>query len=403
MLLGEELPDHSRRAMQQQSNQYASARSNASQVDAAVEELTSALTSSGAPAERPTLAVLFASSEYTNSLEALSGELSTRIGENLIGCTGEAIVHDAQEIEDGPCLSLWAAWMPGSEVDFVHLNYERAPDGGAFVGWPDWMLNAWPDDVTLLTLAEPYSFPADVFLERINADRPGAIVIGGMASGGTGPGEAKLFYRGKVLDGGAVVGVVRGAPLTPVVSQGCRPIGDPFVITKAERNEILELGGKRAHRQLKAIYDRLPNRDRELMRLGIHIGRVVDEYKDSFDYGDFLIRHVTGMNAEDESILVGDYFRAGQTVQFHVRDGSTASIDLQNLLRANEEPAQAALLFTCNGRGTRLFEDPHHDSGMIEQQFGTIPTAGFFCQGEMGPVGGQNFLHGFTASICLFH
>ena len=190
--------------------------------------------------------------------------------------------------------------------------------------------------------------------------------------------------------------------MTSVVSQGCRPIGEPFVITKAERNVIYELGGQPAHNQLKAIHDRLPTRDKDLMRMGIHLGRVVNEYQDSFEYGDFLMRNVTGFDPEDASISVGDFYRAGQTVQFHLRDSVSASQDLEQMLRKNVDAPRAALLFTCNGRGLRLFEDPHHDAGKIRDVAGEIPCAGFFCAGEIGPVGGQNFLHGFTASVALF-
>ena len=253
-------------------------------------------------------------------------------------------------------------------------------------------------------LADPYSFPADVFLERMNADHPGIHVIGGMSSGGMGPGESKLLTNDEVTNHGAVVTFIRGVTITPVVSQGCRPIGDPFVITKAERNEIITLGGRPALEQLKLIHDRLPNRDKALMRSGLHIGRVVNEYQDSFEMGDFLIRNVTGVSQDESSIVAGDFFRAGQTVQFHVRDHETASEDLRQHLskQAENHQAQACLLFTCNGRGTRLFDVPHHDASMVSDLCGNIPTAGFFCQGEIGPVSGMNFLHGFTASMALF-
>lgn len=386
------------------SNTYKSARSSQQTLQAA-DEILASLSGEGTP---PSLVVVFASPHYADSLQEICGKLNDELAPTqMLGCTGVAIVADDQEIEEDPCLSVWAAWFPDADVQLTRLTYERSPDGGSFAGWPESLVNDWPDEMTLLMLADPFSLPADVFLERLNSDRPGTQVIGGMASGGSRPGEAKLILNGEVFDDGAVVAAVRGARVTPVVSQGCRPIGEPFVITKAERNEIFELGGHKAHEQLKAIYDRLPNRDKELMRLGIHLGRVVNEYQDSFDYGDFLIRNVTGMNAEESSVLVGDYFRAGQTVQFHVRDASTASEDLQQLLNKSREKeeadAKACLLFTCNGRGTRLFEDPHHDAGTVRKQLGELPAAGFFCQGEIGPISGVNFLHGFTASMALFY
>ena len=191
------------------------------------------------------------------------------------------------------------------------------------------------------------------------------------------------------------------------MSQGCRPIGPSLVITQAERNVIYQLGGKNALWHLKRIYDELPNCDKELVRQGIHLGRVVNEYQQQFDFGDFLIRNVTGINSEEGSLLVGDYLRVGQTVRFHVRDAATAHEDMKQLLRRarkqTECPPRGALLFNCTGRGSRLFDEPHHDAQLIAEMCGEPSIAGCFCQGEIGPIGGKSFLHGFTASIGLFH
>ncbi len=352
----------------------------------------------------PDLVVVFASPHFNSQLQSVVDLLHERLSPgSMVGCTGQGIVHDGEEIEEDPCLSVWAAWIPGCDFEVSHLRYDRQTGGfdghGAKLSEAD-----WAEDTSLLAVTEPYTFPTDVFLESINREHPGVPVVGGVASGGMGPNESQLICNQTVVSEGGVVARLQGAPLTPVVSQGCRPVGEHFVITKAEQNEILELGGIKAHQQLKAIYDRLPTRDKDLIRLGIHMGRVVNEYQDSFSYGDFLIRNVTGMNPDNESVIVGDYFRPGQTVQFHVRDAVTADEDLRQMLsRAEPSSApKAALLFTCNGRGSRFFEKPDHDALAIRQQFGELPVTGFFCQGEMGPVGGQNFLHGFTASVALW-
>lgn len=386
-------------------NSFVCSGSTSTDVDEVVAALLQDVQSRRTSDVPPDLGVLFVSPDFQDDIEHLSQRLCEALGiKRLMGCMGESIIHGAEEIESEPCVSLWLAWMPTAKIDLVQLDYERSPDGGSFVGWPDALESANLSGATLLTLAEPFSFPADVFLERINEDRPGVSVIGGMASGGTTPGESRLLLQNEVLTEGAVVAVLRDANVSPVVSQGCRPVGAPFIITQAERNVILELGGKPAHEQLKDIYDRLPNCDKDLMRQGIHVGRVVNEYQETFEYGDFLIRQVTGMNQDDGSILVSDYFRIGQTVQFHVRDSTTASEDLSQLLENGDRPpVLGSLLFTCNGRGMRMFEDPHHDAAMVNSKVGPVANAGFFCQGEMGPVGGRNFLHGFTASIALFH
>jgi small ligand-binding sensory domain FIST len=257
----------------------------------------------------------------------------------------------------------------------------------------------------LLLLGEPYSFPADALLERLNEDRALVPVVGGMASGGHSPGENRLILGRKSFAEGAAAALISGpVRLRTIVSQGCRPIGRHFIVTKSERNIIHELGGKPALIQLKEIFDELPNREKLLVQRAPHLGRVVSEYQERFEQGDFLVRNVIGSDPSG-AIAVTDYIRVGQTVQFHIRDQESADAELKQLLAAvKKEKHQplGGLLFTCNGRGTRLFSQPHHDAAAIEKALGKIPLAGFFAQGELGPIGKQNFMHGFTASIALF-
>ena len=192
--------------------------------------------------------------------------------------------------------------------------------------------------------------------------------------------------------------------IRPVVSQGCRPIGRPLVITRAEENVIIELGGRPALERLHEIFGSLDEADRRLVRTSLHVGRAATEYKDRFDRGDFLVRNVVGADPESGVIAVGDLVRTGQTMQFHVRDAASADDDLRLLLaREREAGARAvgALVFTCNGRGMRLFDEPGHDARCLEECLGPLPAAGFFAQGEIGPIGNRTFLHGFTASIAL--
>jgi small ligand-binding sensory domain FIST len=189
-----------------------------------------------------------------------------------------------------------------------------------------------------------------------------------------------------------------------VVSQGCRPIGKHFVITRAEQNVIYELGGKPAVIQLHEVLVTLPTREQELVRRGLHLGRAVTEYQDRFGQGDFLVRNVLGIDPDSGAVVVNDFVRVGQTVKFHIRDSQTADADLRQLLAARQQAGAnplGVLLFSCNGRGTRMFPEPHHDAAAIAKAFGSVPLAGFFAAGELGPVGGKNFVHGFTASIAL--
>jgi small ligand-binding sensory domain FIST len=212
---------------------------------------------------------------------------------------------------------------------------------------------------------------------------------------------------GREIHSGAVAVLVHGPiRMRTVVSQGCRPIGSPFVVTKADRNVILELGGRPALAQLQELFGSLAPDEQRLAQHGLHVGQVIDEYRATFGRGDFLVRNVQGADPDTGAIAIGDWVRVGQTVQFHVRDAATADEDLNLLLAAAKDESTAqckgALLFTCNGRGTRLFNQPHHDAGTVARYWNDLPLAGFFAQGEIGPIGGKNFVHGFTASIALF-
>jgi small ligand-binding sensory domain FIST len=193
--------------------------------------------------------------------------------------------------------------------------------------------------------------------------------------------------------------------LRSVVSQGCRPIGRPFLVTRARQNVIEELGGRPVLEQLQELWQALTPEDQELFQQALHIGLVMNEYRGEFRRGDFLVRNVMGLDRDTGALVITDRVRVGQTVQFHVRDAATADEDLHALMRpdagAQGRPA-GALVFSCNGRGTRLFPEPHHDARAIRAEAGDIPLAGFFAQGELGPVAGQNFIHGFTASVALF-
>jgi small ligand-binding sensory domain FIST len=303
-------------------------------------------------------------------------------------------------------MALWLAALPDASIAPMHLQFEKTAEGPTVVGWPDDLPDAWPAGAALIVLGEPFSFPADWLLERLNEDRPGVPVVGGMASGAHAPGGNRLVLNRQVFDRGAVAAMVHGpVRIQTVVSQGCRPVGRAFVVTKAEQNVILELSGKPPLAQLQEVFDALPPADQRLVQQGLHVGRVINEYQDQFQRGDFLVRNCIGADRNTGALAIGDYVRPGQTVQFHVRDAQTADEDLRELLGSARQPsaaAQGALLFTCNGRGTRMFGQADHDAGMLAELLGGIPTAGFFAQGELGPIGGKNFVHGFTASMALF-
>lgn len=373
--------------------------SDAAAVDEVVERVQAQLVGA------PDLAFWFVSPALGPDFAELAERLHARLGAaTLVGCTGESIVGDDREIELSPALALWAARLPGVAIEAARLEFQQTPDGPLLVGWPEpW--RAPQEAASLIVLGEPYSFPADYLAERLNADLPKLTLVGGMASGGGAPGESKLFLNAATHDSGAVAVRLTGQiRMRTVVSQGCRPIGKPFVVTKAERNVVFELGGRAAYEVLAEVYHSLNEEEQARLRAGLHLGRVISEYQDAFRPGDFLVRNVLGADAQRGAVAIGDFVRVGQTVQFHLRDADSADEDLRELL--SRLPAvsapRGALLFTCNGRGTRLFDAASHDAHAIQAALGPLPLAGFFAQGEIGPVGGKSFVHGFTASLAVF-
>jgi small ligand-binding sensory domain FIST len=347
--------------------------------------------------DEPDLLVVFASPHFVGAMDDLTFALGNVLDPGiLLAATAVGVVGGAHEVEDRPGVAVFAVSCPDATLTPVALDVERTPDGAAITGWPD--LDGDPS--TLLLLADPFSFPLDGFLARLRADRPELSVIGGAASAARGPGGNRLVLDQRVTTTGAVGVFVDGLPVRAVVSQGCRPVGAPYVITRGEGNRIHELAGKSAIDRVQDTAAAASEDDRALMRAGLHLGIVVDEHRVDFGRGDFLVRNVLGADSETGALVVGDEITVGQTVQFHVRDAAGADEDLREMLAG--EDAAAALLFTCNGRGARFFGEPDHDAGVVDQLLGPLPLAGAFCAGEIGPVGGRTFLHGFTASLALF-
>jgi len=350
------------------------------------------------------LAVLFASPHHTAwAPELLDVVLEVASPQHLIGCIGESVVGGDREVEGEPAISVWLGAFP-EPVETFHMTYLRTESGGVFGGW------TFPregEPATHLLVADPFSFPADGLLRHLNDLPSPPVVVGGMASGGSGPGETALFLDDRVVHEGAVgVRLPASAGLTTLVSQGCRPFGASFVVTRARENFLLELGGRPPLERLEEALSSLSKADRELAANGLHVGRVIDEYKSEHGQGDFLIRGVLGVDPDSGALAVGDRIEVGDSIRFHVRDAATADDELRSLLQEEVSvlPGRAAgaLLFTCNGRGTRLFPEPDHDARVVSSALGGAALAGFFCAGEFGPVGGRNFLHGFTASLAIF-
>lgn len=352
------------------------------------------------------LGVVFVSAAYGPTIRPLLEHLADLVpARHVLAATCEGVLAGEREYESGPAVAVWLARLPGAWLEPVSLEYTQTPDGGMFAGWPAGLAGRMPANAALVLLADPFSFPVDALIRRLEEEHPGLPIVGGMASGGSRPGSNTLAINQRTYDSGAVGVLVGGSVrVRPVVSQGCRPVGRPLVITKAEENLIVELGGTPALDRLREMYGDLDDADRELVRSSLHVGRAASEYRDTFRRGDFLVRNVLGADPDSGVIAVGDLVRAGQTVQFHVRDAASADEDLRELLcgDATEADPAGALVFTCNGRGSRLFAEPNHDAKCLQRCLGPLPAAGFFAQGEIGPIGKRTFLHGFTASIAIF-
>ena len=344
------------------------------------------------------LALVFFSGALRAEAPRLVAALQQRIGpRHLVGCSAQGAIANSSEVEAGSSLALWCATLPGTEIESFHAHAVEDEAGVQFEGLPG---DSRAGDCFLL-FPDPFSIPLDALLGALPAEAP---LLGGVASAAAAPGQNRLVRGAQVYSVGCVGVRLRGADLRPVVSQGCRPIGRPFVVPRANDDLLFTLAGRPAFEQLQEVLSELPEKDRQLARRGLQIGRALDEYKDQHSRGDFLIRSVLGVDPKSGALAVADRFRVGQTVQFQVRDGNSAREDLERILRrvAAGDRAKGALLFACNGRGSNMYGAPDGDVGAVEAVLGRVPLAGFFAGGEIGPVGGANHLHGFTASLAVF-
>ena len=351
------------------------------------------------------LAVVFASREHLGAAEDLLAAVDDVLAPGeLVGCCAQGVVGGAREIEEGPALSVWAASLPDASVATAHVTAEidTAAETIEIAGLPD---PTGADAMLLLT--DPYTFPADALLDALAADAAGFPVIGGLASGGAERGDDVLFLDDRCLDEGAVAVLLGGVDIVPCVSQGAAPIGPEVVVTGAEGNVVHELASKPALEKLNELIAEVGPRERALAATGLLLGIVIDENQPEYERGDFLIRGLLGADPESGSLVVGDQVRVGQTVRLHVRDAQSADEDLRESLAGRlsaleGRPTAGALLFTCNGRGRHMFPVADHDAGALAESLAGAPVAGFFCAGEIGPVGGRSFLHGFTATMAVF-
>jgi small ligand-binding sensory domain FIST len=334
--------------------------------------------------------------EAEAAAEAVREELAPR---HLLGCVAEGVVGRVRELEEGPAVAVWAGALAGAEIECFHAAAVQADEGIAVAGFPEL------DDPGLVALlVDPFTFPLGPFLTGLNETHEQIPLVGGIAVGGRRPGAQALILDDAVYAEGAVGAVVSGVSVLTVVSQGCRPIGREAVITRCEGNVINELAGEPALERLRREITALSSEEQALAARGLLAGLVIDENRPQYDTGDFLMRGLLGADEATGALALGDTVRVGQTLRFFVRDAASADADLRRALSGgfrHGRPA-GALLFTCNGRGTNMFLEPDHDARVVAEMLGNQALAGFFCGGEIGPVGGKAFLHGFTATLAVF-
>jgi small ligand-binding sensory domain FIST len=351
------------------------------------------------------LVMLFCTLHYDSDVEFILRSLQEAFPQAIImGCSACGTIGEEREIETGPGMAMIACSMPDVVLYPFHLKQDDLAASRTHLDW-ERRVGVSPESCkAFLAWADPFRMQVMAFVDQINQFYPRAPLIGGVASGGRRQDQNVLFYAGEVVREGVVgVALTGEVDVGTVVSQGCRPIGKPFVVTKGMKNIISELGGHAPLSQLDAVLKQLPPEDFELAKQFLLLGRVIDEHKSDFGRGDFLIHSITGADRETGALAIAGPVRVGSTVQFHIRDAATADEDLRLALAPHiGTDVAGALLCSCNGRGTQMWASPNHDIGTLHDMLGDVPAAGLFCAGEFGPVAFRNFIHGFTASIALF-
>ncbi len=345
----------------------------------------------------PDVAVLFITDEHLPSLAQIGDTVRSLLTPGvLIGCSARAVTGGRVEVGQGPAISLWAGRTGTAEA--IRLEATRSGDGVVVAGMSD---AATIGRRTLVLLAESFDFPAEALVREVNSRYPGLTIVGGVASAGDERGS-RLLLDGELHSEGAVgVLLPEGLGEVAVVSQGCRPVGAPFAVTQADGNTIGQLAFRPAAERLRETISNANDHDRSLLERGLHIGIALNENAEQFGAGSFLIRGVLGADHATGTVTVGERVAVGTTVQFHVRDAVAADEDLKDMVR--QVDADAALVFTCDGRIGQLFDAPDHDATLVSEAVDDGPVAGMFCAAEIGPAGGRNHIHGFTASVLFFY
>jgi small ligand-binding sensory domain FIST len=361
------------------------------------------------PAPEVTLGLVFMTPEFfTHAAQVLELlRVHARIP-LLAGCSSTSLIAGAQEIEDQPGIVLGLYYLPGAELKPIRFTQEQVEESNGPAYW-HLETGLTPEDVNgWLVFLDPFQMDCNTWIHEFSEAYEPHPIVGGLASAEPSRQSTQLYLNGDVFEeGGIALGIGGDIEISSVVSQGCTPIGNTWTITKADRNMIHEIANRPAYEVLIETFENLPPEEQKKSHGNLFIGLVVNEYQEDFHQGDFLIRNIIGANPQSGSLAVSAFPRAGQTIQFQRRDAMAADEELLALLERKKRELGARSVYggclcACNGRGYRLFGYPGHDAGMVQEHVGPIGLTGFFCNGEIGPVGESNFLHGYTASLALF-
>jgi len=355
------------------------------------------------------LIVAFLSPHHAADYDRVPALVAAALGNGvLLGCSGGGIIGGGREMEQRPGLALSAAFLPGVSVRPLYLDNSALPQIGSEASAWHARLGVDPGDAPqFVLLPDPFSCDAEALVVGLDYAYPGATTIGGIASGGRETGSNALFLGSEVHRTGMVgVALSGNIAVDTVVAQGCRPIGEPMFVTACERNIIGALDGRPPLEVLQHLHEQLDARDRQLARHSLFLGIVMKRDRQEYRQGDFLIRNLLGIDSKSGALAIGALVEHNAVVQFHLRDAETSARDLEALLQRYRQsempPPRGALLFSCLGRGQFLYGRADHDTDAFRQHLGDVPLGGFFCNGEIGPVHGQTFLHGYTSAFALF-
>jgi small ligand-binding sensory domain FIST len=360
--------------------------------------------------DRPDVAFAFVGPGHAAAAAGVPAAVRRALGPApVVGCTAGGVLGGGREHEQSTGFALMAGRLPGVEVRAFHVEDAGLPDADAPpAAWHPPFATATAPPVGFVVVADPFTIRPAALLQGLDFAFPAAVKVGGLASGASRPGEQVLFAGDRAVTAGAVgVAVAGDVSLAPAVAQGCRPIGPVFRITGCEGTRLDTLDRQPALEAAKQVLAQAQERDRSLARsAALFVGLETDPFAAPDADGPWLVRNLLGVDRETGALQVGESLRTGRRLRFHVRDRVTSAEDLERTLesaRRSAGPAPAgALLFSCLGRGMHLYGVPDHDTRAFHAHFGGVPLGGFFCSGEIGPVGGETRLHGYTSSFGLF-